>query len=254
MKRTLTLLSLVALAVAVGVVMAGDARELSLDQIPAEAREALLHLAGGAQIVAVEREKEHGMELYEAEWKKGDGLEAEAKVMASGDLVEMEEEIDAAALPANVKAAVAKRFPAGAKLECEKVTLLMYEIEAKVNGKERGILVLPTGKILGKALEGDDDDDDDDGDDGEDEQRVSLDQLPPVVKATILAEAKGAKIKEIERETTKNGAVYEAEWVENGHDVEIKVAPDGKILKREVEQEDDADDDDDDEEEDDDDK
>ncbi len=246
MKRTLTLLSLVALAVTVGVVMAGDARKLSLDQIPAEAREALLHLAGGTQIVAVEREKEHGMELYEAEWKKGDGLEAEAKVMANGDLVEMEEEIDAAALPANVKAAVAKRFPAGAKLECEKVTMLMYEIEAKVNGKERGILVLATGKILGKALEGDDDDEDD-GDDGEDEQRVSLDQLPPAVKATILAEAKGAQIKEIERETTRNGAVYEAEWVENGHDVEIKVAPDGKLLKREVEQEDDADDDDDDE-------
>lgn len=230
------------MAVAVGVATAGDARKLSLDQIPAEAREMLLTLADGATIAAVERDKEHGIELYEAEWEKADGLEAEAKVMANGDLVEMEEEIDAAALPASVKAAVAKRFPAGAKLECEKVTLLMYEIEAKVNGKERSILVLPTGKILGKGLEGDDDD--------EKEQGVSLDQLPPAVKATILAEAKGAQVREIERENTKNGMVYEAEWGENGHEVEIKVAPDGKLLGRQVEQEDDADD----EEEDDDDK
>ena len=168
MKRALTWLGFVGLAVAVGVATAGDARKLSLDQIPAEARQMLLTLADGAMIVGVERDKEHGMELYEAEWKKADGLEAEAKVMANGDLVEMEEEIDAAALPPNVKAVVAKRFPAGAKLECEKVTLLMYEIEAKVNGKERSILVLPTGKVLGKGLEGDDDDDDDDGDDDDD--------------------------------------------------------------------------------------
>jgi len=244
MKRTLTLLSFVALAVAVGVVMAGDARKLSLDQIPAEARETLLHLADGAQIVAVEREKERGVELYEAEWRVN-GKEAEAAVTASGDLVKMEQEVDAAALPDAVKATAAKHFPAEAKLECDKMTMVVYEIEAKVNGKEKEILVLPTGKMLGKGKEKDDDDDDD-GDDGEDEQRVSLDQLPPAVKATILAEAKGAQIKEIGRETTKNGAVYEAEWVENGHDVEIKVAPDGKLLKREVEQEDDADDDDDD--------
>ncbi len=125
MKRALTWLGFIGLAVAVGVATAGDARKLSLDQIPAEAREMLVTLADGATIAAVERDKEHGIELYEAEWKKTDGLEAEAKVMANGDLVEMEEETDAAALPANVKAAVAKRFPAGAKLECEKVTLLM---------------------------------------------------------------------------------------------------------------------------------
>lgn len=241
MTRTLTLLSFVGLAVAVGAATAGDAPKMSLDQAPPEARAALLKLAGGAPIMSIEREKEGGVEIYEAEWKVN-GKEVEAAVMANGDLVEMEEEIDASALPDAVKAAVAKYFPADAKLECEKVTMVVYEIEAKVNGKEKEILVLPTGKMLGKGKERDEDD----GDDGEEEQRVTLDQVPPVVKATILAEAKGAQIKEIERETTKAGVVYEAEWVENGHDVEIKVAPDGKLLKREVEQEDDADDDDDD--------
>lgn len=247
MRRALMPLAFSGLAAVVGVATAGDAPKMSLDQAPPEARAALLKLAGGAQIVAVEREKEGGVELYEAEWKVN-GKEAEAKVMANGDLVEMEEEIDAAALPAAVKAVVAKHFPAGAKIECEKVTMLVYEIEGKVNGKEKGIAVLPTGKMLGKGHEKDDDDDgdddDDDGDDGENEQAVSIDQVPAPVKATILAEAKGAQVKEIERETTKAGVVYEAEWVENGHDVEIKVAPDGKLLKRQVEQEDDADDDD----------
>lgn len=249
MKRALTWLGFLGLAVAVGVATAGDAPKMSLDQAPPEARAALLKLAGGAQILAVQREKERGIELYEAEWKVN-GKEAEAKVMANGDLVEMEEEIDAAALPEAVKAVVTKHFPAGAKIECERVTMLVYEIEGKVNGKEKEIAVLPTGKMLGKGKEKDDhddgDDDDDGGDDDENEQRVSLDQLPPAVKATILAEAKGAQIKEIERENTKAGAVYEAEWVENDRQVEIKVAPDGKVLKRQVEQDDDDDGDDDD--------
>lgn len=249
MRRTLAMWGLIGLAAVVGVAVAGDQPKpkMTLDQVPADARAALLKLAGGAPIVEVEREKERGMEFYEAEWKVN-GKEAEAKVMANGDLVEMEEEIDAAALPAAVKAVVDKHFPAGTKIECEKVTMLVYEIEGKVNGKGKEIAVLPTGKMFGKGHEKDDDDegdDDDDGDDGENEQAVTIDQVPAPVRATILAEAKGAQIKEIERETTKNGEVYEAEWIENGQNVEIKVAPDGKLLKRKVEQDDDANDDDD---------
>lgn len=242
MKRALTLLGFVGLAIAVAVATAGDAPKTTLGQIPAEARATLRKLADGASITAVEREKENGMELYEAEWKVNGGKEVEAKVTAGGDLVEMEEEIDADALPTNVKAVVAKHFPAGAKLECAKVTMVLYEIEAKINGKEKEILVSATGKIFGKDDDGDDDDDDDDG---EDEQKVSLDQVPEAVKATILAEAKGATVKEIERETKNGQTVYEAEWVENGQEVEIKVASDGTLVKREVDQDDDADDDDD---------
>jgi hypothetical protein len=81
---------------------------------------------------------------------------------------------------------------------------------------------------------------------GDDDENVNLDDLPAAVKATILKEANGATIKEIEREKGKDGKiVYEAEWIENGKEVEITVAEDGTLLEREEEDaDDDADDDD----------
>ncbi len=75
------------------------------------------------------------------------------------------------------------------------------------------------------------------------EEQVTLDQVPPAVKATILSEAAGAEIKEIERETKGGRTIYEAEFLVNGEEVEIKVAPDGTLLGREVEREEDDEDD-----------
>ena len=77
----------------------------------------------------------------------------------------------------------------------------------------------------------------------EDEEPVTLDQVPAAVKATILKETAGAKITEIERETKDGKTVYEAEYLQNGREIEIKVAPDGTLLGREVEQDDDDEDD-----------
>lgn len=85
----------------------------------------------------------------------------------------------------------------------------------------------------------------DDGDgipNGQNEEQVTLDQVPQAVKATILAEAEGGTIKEIERETKNGKTVYEADVILSGKEVEIKVASDGTLLAKEVE---DADDDDD---------
>ncbi len=73
------------------------------------------------------------------------------------------------------------------------------------------------------------------------EEKVTIDQVPAAVKATILKEAKGAKIKEIEKETKKGKTIYEAEFVVDGKEIEIKVAADGKLLSREVEDDDDDD-------------
>lgn len=75
------------------------------------------------------------------------------------------------------------------------------------------------------------------------EETVSLDQLPPAVKATIPKEAAGAEITEIERETKNGKTVYEAEFLRDGREIEVKVGPDGTLLGREVEHEDDDEDD-----------
>jgi uncharacterized membrane protein YkoI len=143
----------------VAVVQGGG--RIALDQLPVAAREALIQLAGGATITEVEQENKHGMALYEAEWKVN-GHEAEAVVTADGHLVEMEEEIDASALPPNVAAVVAQQFPGATNIEYEKVMVTVYEIEAKINGVEKEIQVLATGKIIGQEEEDDDGADDDD--------------------------------------------------------------------------------------------
>ena len=69
------------------------------------------------------------------------------------------------------------------------------------------------------------------------EKNVTIDQVPAAVKATILKEAGGNKIEEI----SVDGKVvyYEAEWKTGGKEIEIKVAPDGKLLKKEIEDDDD---------------
>ena len=74
------------------------------------------------------------------------------------------------------------------------------------------------------------------------EKDVTIDQVPAAVKATILKEAGGNKIEEIE-EISVDGKVvyYEAEWKTGGKEIEIKVAPDGKLLKKEIEDDDDDD-------------
>ena len=82
-------------------------------------------------------------------------------------------------------------------------------------------------------------------DQGEQERDVTIDEVPAAVKATILKEAGDNEIEEIEEETKNGVTTYEAEWHEGGKEIEIKVAPDGKLLAREVEDEDDDDDDDD---------
>jgi len=96
------------------------------------------------------------------------------------------------------------------------------------------------------------DDDDDDGDDeeeGDDEDKedenevtVTIDQVPAPVKNTIRAEAGDNPIKEIEAETKNGQTIYEAEWVADGKEVELKLSADGKIIKKKAEDADDNDD------------
>jgi len=81
------------------------------------------------------------------------------------------------------------------------------------------------------------------------EREVSIEEVPPAVKAAILAEAEGGTIGEIEVETQDGKTVYEAEAIIDGREIEIEVAADGTLLSKETEDDEDEQDDDDDEEE-----
>lgn len=71
----------------------------------------------------------------------------------------------------------------------------------------------------------------------EDEEKLTVDQLPAAVKATLQASAKGAPLSEFEREHKKGKTVYTAEipGTEKGTVIEFTVAEDGTLLKTETE-------------------
>lgn len=148
---------------------ADDEDRLTIDQVPEPARAALLQLAGGATIVKAERERVHGVLVYEAEWVVN-GTQHGAAVTADGTLIEAEETVRVEDLPPTVRSVVAKHFPAKTKLAIEKKTIVIYEVEARIDGKERELVVFPTGRVHeGHGEYNHDDDDNAGGDDREDD-------------------------------------------------------------------------------------
>jgi len=237
-------------------------KKIRLDQVPEGARKTILRKAEGAEIEEVEVETEEGRTVYEAEWEI-EGREVEVTVTAEGEVVAWEKEVSLKEVPKAVRRTIRKQA-AGAKareIEVEVETKgdrTVYEAEWKQDGKEVEIKVAPDGKLLDRKVEEADEDEehegkhrarkkaDDDDDDGEEEEReVSLDQVPERVRKAILREAGDHKIEEVEVETKGGRTVYEAEWRVGDKEVEIKVAPDGKVLGKKVEEEDDEDEDDD---------
>ncbi len=155
------LLSTVAL---VGLAAALDEVKISLDQVPGPARAALVKYAGGAMFTKLEREKDDGVMVFEAAWSVN-GVEYEASVLSDGTLLQTEETIPAASAPPGVRSAIGQHFPAGAVVVVEKKLIVVYELEAKINGIEKEIQVFPTGKVVDDH---DDDSDEDDNDDNDD--------------------------------------------------------------------------------------
>ena len=68
------------------------------------------------------------------------------------------------------------------------------------------------------------------------ERAVTLEQLPTWVKVTLDKAAGNHKIREIEEVMDGEQLFYEATWMREGREVEVKISPDGKLLSTEVEE------------------
>ena len=73
---------------------------------------------------------------------------------------------------------------------------------------------------------------------GEKEEKVTLDQCPAAVQATLKEQAKGGTIDEIEKETEDGKVIYEAEITKDGKTIEVEIAEDGTLLKTELDDDD----------------
>lgn len=99
-----------------------------------------------------------------------------------------------------------------------------YEAELRVKGHTKDVLIEPSGAVI------------------EIEEQVAMASLPAEVKAAILKNAGKGKITLVES-ITKNDALeaYEAHVSRAGKGFEIKVAPDGKLITTEQDQDNDED-------------
>lgn len=72
------------------------------------------------------------------------------------------------------------------------------------------------------------------------ETKVTLDQVPAAVKATLMQAAEGNQIKSVDKEMKKDGkVVYETDVMINGKNMEIRVSDSGKLISKKVDNEED---------------
>jgi len=217
---------------------------------------AVTHMFSNATIEEAKLDEEE-IKVYEVDLEANGQDVAEMTVAPDGTIVEVETEIAADDLPLDVKNAIAQAAEGAEIKEVKKedthaVVKLVpldqpqtsYEVELVKDGKKCEIEVAADGTIV-EGLEckkhDDDEDEDEDDDNDNDEEQVSINDVPQSVKATIMANAVGGTVKEIERETEDGKIIYEAEVIINGKEVEVKVGNDGKLLGKEVDDDDDND-------------
>jgi hypothetical protein len=70
-----------------------------------------------------------------------------------------------------------------------------------------------------------------------DEVKVKFAEVPAAVQATLTKEANGAKIDTVDKETDDGKTIYEADVTINGKNYEIKVATDGTLISKKLDEE-----------------
>jgi len=67
--------------------------------------------------------------------------------------------------------------------------------------------------------------------------KVAIEQVPAAVRATLQQEAPGVAITTVDKEEEDGKVTYEADAMIGGQNYEIKVAPDGKLISKKVDNE-----------------
>jgi hypothetical protein len=106
---------------------------------------------------------------------------------------------------------------------------------SKVRWMLAGVLALGLAGCACGAKHGEEKDKDNE----KDEVKITVDQLPPAVKATLDHEANGGKIGDVDKETKDGKTAYEADVTIGDKPYEINIAEDGTLLKKKLDKEED---------------
>jgi hypothetical protein len=79
--------------------------------------------------------------------------------------------------------------------------------------------------------------------DEEQEREITLEEVPEAARSAILNEAGENPVSEVDEVVIGEETYFEAEWIVEGREVEIRVTAEGTIVGREIEDEDGDDDD-----------
>lgn len=135
-------------------------QKIELSAAPAAVRDMVAKALNGAAVKSVTREEDDGAVEYEVEYMKDDA-ECSLTISEAGLMVEQEDAVSTASLPAAVAAAVAKECPGGTVVKAELARKHTYELKVIKNGKTREVVVTPSGEVeeSGHEHEGDEDKD-----------------------------------------------------------------------------------------------
>lgn len=136
-------------------------QKLDPAQAPAPVAAAVESRFPGAQVTALEREKEHGQVVYDYELRQN-GRKFETDVRADGTILEVEKQLLTADVPDGVTRAVRAKFPHAVikdvmevnKVSGDRETLDHYEVTlVGGKGKERELTVSTDGHVKEEAKE-----------------------------------------------------------------------------------------------------
>lgn len=149
-----------------------DEQKVELKDVPPAVQAAVKARFPKGTMSEASKEEEKGKTVYEVEVKDGDA-EYDVAASADGKILEVEKEVEIAALPKAITAAVEAKYPGATIKEAEALLIPdkagstdteSYELAVTLSTKKtRELKVSPEGKIL--EDEADDEDDDDDKDD-----------------------------------------------------------------------------------------
>jgi hypothetical protein len=126
-------------------------RKVTRRDLPAAVAKTVDAQSHGATIRGYSEEKENGQTFYEVELRVN-GHTRDVLIDANGAVVEVEEEVDLAALPAAVRDALNAGAGSGKIGVVESVTkggqIVAYEAHVTTNGKKSEVKVGPDGKPL----------------------------------------------------------------------------------------------------------
>lgn len=115
-------------------------------EVPAAALKALRDMARPAKILKFAREVEHGHTYYEGSWTSDHG-HIDALVTPEGEVVEIEEGIQAGKLPKAILNAAQKAAGKDAEIRAEKKTIVLYEVKYRLNGKRHEVVYSADGRM-----------------------------------------------------------------------------------------------------------